>query len=131
MVGNMKLGDSELQLLRFIQDHQPVSVRKVVQDYGEPKGLARTTIQTMMERLRKKGFLQRDPAEGGFEYTSKQGKERTLHDKVDSFVQNTLGGSIAPLASYFANAKNLTQEEIELLREAIDRIDDGDKGGRR
>jgi len=106
-----------------------MSVRSVAVEYGEPKGLARTTVQTMMERLRKKGFLNRDSHDGGFLYVAKQGKERTLHDSIETFVQTTLGGSIAPIASYFANAKNLKPEEIEMLRGVIDELDDPKREG--
>jgi predicted transcriptional regulator len=119
----MKLGDSELELLKFVQEQGPVSVKVVSTQYGEPKGLARTTIHTMMERLRQKGHLTRVADEAGFLYTAKHGTERTLHDSIESFVNKTLGGSIAPIASYFASAKNLKPEEIELLRAVIDEMD--------
>ncbi|MBI1333275.1 MAG: BlaI/MecI/CopY family transcriptional regulator [Armatimonadetes bacterium] len=123
----MRLGDSELQLLKYIQDSGPSSVRQVADEYGEAKGLARTTVQTVMERLRKKGFLEREEREGSFVYSARQGKERTLHDSIDSFVKNTLGGSIAPIASYFANAKNLTPEEVEMLRSVVEKLGEDGK----
>jgi predicted transcriptional regulator len=126
----MKLGNSELELLKFVQDKGPVSVKAVATLYGEPKGLARTTIHTMMERLRHKGHLTRVADEAGFLYTAKHGTERTLHDSIESFVNKTLGGSIAPIASYFANAKNLKPEEVELLRAVIEEMDNPDGGSK-
>jgi predicted transcriptional regulator len=124
----MRLGDSEFELLKHIQDNGPVSVKRVAVEYGEPKGLARTTVQTMMERLRKKGFLSRESGEGGYLYAARVAKETTLQDSIETFVKTTLGGSIAPIAAYFANAKHLSSEEIELLRGVIDELDSPSKG---
>jgi predicted transcriptional regulator len=53
------LGDQELEVLRFVAEHAPISVGEVAQQFGVPRGLARTTILTVMERLRRKGYLAR------------------------------------------------------------------------
>src|SRR5208282_2950187 len=58
------LGDQELALLRFLGDRPSISVRDVVKEFGETNGLARTTVLTMLERLRKKGFIERSRTEG-------------------------------------------------------------------
>ncbi len=60
------LGDQELSLLRYVTDHAPITVREVAEQFGETHGLARTTILTMMERLRKKNFLTRRKDGGAF-----------------------------------------------------------------
>jgi hypothetical protein len=53
------IGDQELALLQYIDEHAPASVGEVAGGYGEARGLARSTVLTMMERLRAKGYLQR------------------------------------------------------------------------
>ena len=40
------LGDQELELLQFITEHSPMTVREAYEGYGKDKGLARTTILT-------------------------------------------------------------------------------------
>ncbi len=45
-----------MEVLNYIGDHESVSVRDVAQHFEKEKGLARTTILTVMERLRKKVF---------------------------------------------------------------------------
>ena len=53
------IGDQELALLQYIDEHAPATVGEVASGYGEARGLARSTVLTMMERLRAKGYLQR------------------------------------------------------------------------
>ena len=59
------LGEQELALLRFVTDRAPVTVRAALAQFGEPRGLARTTVLTVMERLRTKGYLRRQKTSEG------------------------------------------------------------------
>ena len=53
------IGDQELALLHHIDECGHASVGEVAVGFGEPRGLARSTVLTMMERLRSKGYLKR------------------------------------------------------------------------
>ena len=61
------LGEQQLDLLRFVTENAPITVGEMAKVYGSPRGLARTTILTVMERLRTKGYLSRKKVEGVFE----------------------------------------------------------------
>ncbi len=58
------LGRLELEVLQYIADHHPISVREVAAHFAETSGQARTTLLTVMERLRAKGYLKRRKAAG-------------------------------------------------------------------
>jgi len=95
------LGDQEMQILSYVSEHSPTTVRDVALHFEKEKKLARTTIMTVMERLRKKGYLSRAKEDGIFKYAVKFEQEKVLNQKVSDFVQRTLGGSVSPLFSYF------------------------------
>lgn len=108
------VGKAEGQILRFILDGGPISVGEVAKHFSETQGLARTTVLTVMERLRKKGFLVRKERHGIFEYSSKLSKETWLQQQVAEFVESTLGGFASPLISYLTDAKISAQEAEDL-----------------
>ncbi len=118
-----RLGDLELEVLQFIASDPPKTVREVAEQYGEPRGLARTTILTVMERLRKKGYLQRSPGKGAFHYAPGREPAEVMDNLVRNFVERTLGGSIQPFMAYLANSRGLTQEETAQLNELAERLD--------
>src|SRR5688572_23374283 len=64
------LGDLEIEVLRFVSNRAPISIRDTAETFGRERGLARTTILTVMERLRKKKYLARRRVEGVFLYQS-------------------------------------------------------------
>ena len=118
------LGAQELAALRFIADNGPLTVREMTDQYGVVHGLARTTLLTTMENLRKKGYLERSESPNGFVYRNVAPKEQMLEGLVKEFVQGSLGGSLSPFVAYITNAKGLSKEEIEQLKHIVDSFEE-------
>jgi predicted transcriptional regulator len=115
------LGDQEWDVFQFVCDRAPVTVREVAQEWGEPRGLARTTILTVMERLRQKSFLTRNrrESENTFEYRPAVAKSDLMRSRVAEFVQRTLGGSLTPFVAYLTDSQNLSERERDALRRMV------------
>ena len=73
----------------------------------------------MMERLREKGFLQRELAGGIYRYSPVQPASVTLRDLVCDFVDEMLGGSLEPFTTYLAENPKVSGAEIARLRETL------------
>ncbi len=116
-------GEQELALLTWLAEHPAVSVGEVADQYGAPRDLARSTILTMMERLRKKGHLSRRRTDGVFRYTSAAGPDEVLRDAVGTFVSRTLGGSVSPFVAYLSDEANVTPEELAELQALVARLE--------
>src|SRR5438067_4321517 len=79
------IGRAELEVLRYIQDHHPITVREVGEHLTRTKGQTRTTALNMMERLRVKGHLKREKCEGVYHYSPCQPKPQLLRSLVRDF----------------------------------------------
>jgi predicted transcriptional regulator len=58
------IGDQELALLQYLAERGGATAGQAAEEYGAPRGLARSTVLTMMERLRAKGRLDRARSRG-------------------------------------------------------------------
>jgi predicted transcriptional regulator len=114
-----KIGAAQLEVLRYIQDHQPVTVRQVAEHLAETRGLTRTTALNVMERLREKGFLDRELVEGIYHYSPSEPKPQFLRGLIRDFVQGALGGSLEPFVAYLAEEARLSDEEVERLQQRV------------
>jgi len=119
---NVPLGEQELEVLRYVSEHAPVTARDVVEGFGEERGLARTTILTVIERLRKKGYLVRRRREGVFQYLPHQPQSELLQGLVRQFVEKTLGGSVAPVVAYLANTRKMSDQELSELQDLVQEL---------
>lgn len=113
------IGDQELLLLHYLDQRKDVTVGEVTLGFGEAHGLARTTILTVMERLRGKGYLQRRRANGVYRYRTTAALGETLHGAVDRFVRNTLRGSISPFVAWMAERGTVSGQELSELKALV------------
>jgi predicted transcriptional regulator len=125
-----RLGEQEMEILKFVNDAAPISVRDVAEHFEKTRSLARTTVLTVMERLRKKGFLTRAQVDGVFKYSAKFETGDVLSSKVSDFVEKTLGGSMSPLLSYFISSSKLTDTEISQLKDLAAKLDGKDSASK-
>jgi predicted transcriptional regulator len=113
------IGRAEMEILQYVAEHHPVTVRDVADHVGETKGHVRTTALNVMERLRKKGYLKRKKADGIFQYSPTVSRAELLQGLVRDFVSKTLGGSISPFVAYLADEGKLTSAEVAQLRKLV------------
>jgi predicted transcriptional regulator len=116
------VGDQELALLRDVAETGPSSVGEVAQRFGEPRGLARSTVLTMMERLRQKGHLEREQVEGVYRYFTSVSEGDLLRGAVRTFVEKTLAGSVSPFVAYLTEAGEVSDDELAQLEDLVARL---------
>jgi predicted transcriptional regulator len=119
-----RIGRAELEILRHITDHAPISVGVVAEHFMEKRGLVRTTVLNVMERLRKKGYLSRREVGGVYQYSPRQPKGDLLKGLVRDFVENSLGGSISPFMAYLAEGPQLQKDEVAELRRIVRELEE-------
>lgn len=120
--GGGTIGDQELALLRYVAEAGPVTVGQAVEGFGGPRGLARSTVLTVMERLRKKGRLRRRKAGGIFQYSSPLPAGEVLRGVVRSFVETTLGGSMSPFVTFLSEVEEVSDAELAELEQIVARL---------
>jgi len=116
------VGDQELALLRFIAERGGATVGEAAEGFGRDQGLARSTVLTMMERLRKKELLERRKVDGVYRYTSPATTPELLRGVVERFVERTLGGSVSPFVSYLTETATVSDEELAELEALVSRL---------
>jgi predicted transcriptional regulator len=111
--------NQELECLLHLAQHGPLTAADVCEGFGVPRGLARTSVLTVLERLRRKGHVGRRRQDGVYVYRALEGHVETMRKSVGQFVDRTLGGSISPFAAYLSERANVSDEELAELNRAV------------
>ena len=117
------LGELELQVLRYIANRPPATVGEVAEGFGVPRNLARSTVQTMMERLHKKEYLVRIEEQKVFRYAAKDSEASVLRCLVQTFIEKTLSGRLSPFVAYLSETQEVSQEEFQELRNLVSKLE--------
>ena len=123
------IGRVELEILQYISEHHPVTVRAVADHAAATKGHVRTTVLNIMERLRAKGCLRRRKIDGIYHYSPTVAKVDFLRGMVRDFVQKSLGGSISPFMAYLSEEAELSERELAELRNLVAELGSEKRGG--
>src|SRR6187455_632321 len=113
------LGSTEIEVLRYLGDHPACSVGEVADHFAQTSGQARTTILTLMERLRKKGYLSRKQVGGVYHYSPKVARDALLRRLVKGFVDTTLAGSVSPFVAYLSENGPVSADDLAQLKQLV------------
>lgn len=116
------IGDQELALLQYVGEQGGATVGQAAEGFGLPRSLARSTVLTMMERLRQKGHLERRQVGGVYQYFSPAAPGQVMRDVVRSFVEKTLGGSVSPFVTYLTEEAEVSDGQLAELEELVARL---------
>jgi predicted transcriptional regulator len=121
-VSELPIGEQELALLRLIADRGTLTVGEAADEFGGTRSLARSTVLTMMERLRRKGHLTRRLLDGVYRYRARLSSAELLKSAVQRFVERNLDGSVTPLLAYLSEARQVSADELRELEDLVSRL---------
>jgi len=124
MARKVSIGRAESEVLRFLVEHPGATVSEVADHFAHTKGLSRNTTQTMMERLRTKGYLEREKEDGAFRYRPVQTGGAVLDGLLDDFVRNVLGGSLSPVVAYLTRRVDVSEAQLEELKRLVAELEE-------
>lgn len=116
------IGEQELALLRHIADRGGITVGEAADEFGTPRKLARSTVLTMMERLRLKGLLGRRLVNGVYRYRARATSADLLKGAVGRFIERNLDGSVSPFLAYLSESDELSDAEVRELERLVGRL---------
>jgi BlaI family penicillinase repressor len=119
-----ELSKAEYDILRILWKDGRLTVREVHDQVYDIHKWAYTTTKTMMDRMIKKGLLEREKYHGIYLYKPLISRPAGLARMVRFFADRVLETDVGSVVSIFAKSNTLSAEEIEelerLLKKEID-----------
>ena len=96
------------------------TVSEVWHVIGERRGITRTTVLNQIDRLERRGWVQRKKHSDGYRYIATQSREFAAGSLVNEFVDSFFGGSASELVMSLLGSKKIKPAEIARLRKLLD-----------
>ena len=117
------ISDAEFEVLRVLWDTGPARVRDVRAALPEGRW-AFTTVQTLLHRLRDKGYVARQEGEGVAVYEARIDREALLRHRAVDLADELADGSVVSVMHGLVSGKSLSRTEIADLRALLDELED-------
>lgn len=117
----MKLSENDIAIMNVIWDSgNSAEAADIAARLGESKGWRKPTVYTLIERLIKKGAIER--TEPRYICRALVMREEMRKKETNGLLNSLFGGSAKLLVSGFIKDKRLTEEELRELRVLIDEM---------
>ena len=109
----------ELEILKVLWEHGPCSVRTVYHELAQAqdKDLAYNTVQTLLRLMEEKQLVTHTVQGRTFVYTARYSRD----DSAVRFLDRVFDGAADQLVQSLLRSERISPEELERLREMIDR----------
>ena len=115
-----QLTPAELEVMKILWDADGLSAREVHERLGEHMDWAYSTTRTTVERMVRKGLVNKNVFHGLHIYTASVSRARGLARMVRDFASQVLETSHVPVVSLFADSGALSDDEVEELKRLLD-----------
>ena len=112
--------DAELDVLNFIWEKGPSTVRDVHDALTKLKDIRYTTTLKTLQVMPGKGLVERDESQKAHVYAAVVGREETQRSLVGDLVEKAFAGSAAGLMAGALSAKKASPEELAEMRRLLD-----------
>ena len=111
-----KITDSEAEIMKVVWEYgEAVTYSHIRAVLTQQRGWESPTVNTLVNRLVKKGVLMQDKREVYY-YTPAITLEDYTKAKTDLFIKKVYGGNIRGLMSALLTYEDMTQNDLEELR---------------
>ena len=110
------LSPSETEILRLVWQLDKATVQEVCDKLPARRKIAYATVQTLLRRLEKKGYLKHRSRGKAHVFFPAVKREAVIKRSVGDFLQRLFGGDPIPLMQYLAEHGKIDAEDIERLK---------------
>jgi len=128
MTQNHQLGDLQLAIMRVLWERGEASVADVHQTLLAERGLALTTIATMLKKMEQKGVVDHRPEGRQFIYRPTVSESAVHKSMVSELTERLFEGSASALVSHLLTEQEIDARELAQIRRLIEAR--AKKGGR-
>lgn len=111
------LPQAEFEVMEVLWRMKEATVKQVQAELGQDRKLAYTTVATLLNRLRERGYVEAEERNFAYVFSPLVERDRVVRRKLDDLVRKVLGGDIAPLAAYIAENRDLSPDQLAALEE--------------
>ena len=111
------ISPAETEVLRLVWEAKIATVQQVYDALPADRKVTYVTVATLLRRLEEKGYLKHRVRGKAFVYTPAVKKDEVINRTISDLVQRLFGGNPVPLMQHLALHSEISDEDIEKLRD--------------
>src|SRR6059058_336506 len=125
MPGRHQLTELQLAILRVLWDRGEATVQDIWEALHAERGLAQTTVATMLSRLERRGVVTRraPPESRQYHYRAAVTEREVQHSMVGELTERLFDGDVTALVQHLLSGQDVSRSEERRIRDMIERVE--------
>lgn len=118
-----QLTELQLAILRVLWDRGEATVQDIWEALHPERGLAQTTVATMLSRLERRGVVTRRAQARQYHYQAAVTEQEVQHSMVGELTERLFDGDVTALVQHLISGKDVSPGDLAKIREMIERAE--------
>ncbi len=114
-----QLTELQLALMRILWDRHSATVVEITEELRPSRGLAQTTIATVLSRLEKRGIVRHETQSRQFVYYPTVTEPEVRHSMVGELTERLFAGDVAEFVTHLLSSRDVSAGEIAKVKAMI------------
>ena len=118
-----QLTELQLAIMRVIWDKDEATVQDIWEALHGDRGLAQTTVATMLSRLERRGVVVRRAEARQYHYRATVTEQEVQHSMVGELTERLFDGDVTALMQHLLSGEDISPGDLAKIRDMIDRVE--------
>ena len=123
MPGRHQLTELQLAILPVLWDKGEATVQDIWEALHAERGLAQTTVATMLSRLERRGVVTRRAQSRQYHYRAAVTEREVQHSMVGELTERLFDGDVTALVQHLLSGQDVSPGDIAKIRHMIERVE--------
>jgi len=123
MPGRHQLTELQLAILRVLWDRGEATVQDIWEALHAERGLAQTTVATMLSRLERRAVVTRRAQSRQYRYRAAVTEREVQHSMVGELTERLFDGDVTALVQHLLTGEDVSPGDIAKIRDMIERVE--------
>jgi len=115
-----QLSPCETEVLRLVWQAKEATVQQVCEKLPAQRRIAYATVQTLLRRLEKKGYLKHRVEGKAHIFYPAIAQDHVIKRSVNDFLERLFGGDAIPLVQHLAEHGRIDADDLERLKKLVE-----------
>src|SRR5436189_6426397 len=123
MPGRHQLTELQLAMLRVLWDKGEATGQDIWEALHAERGLAQTTVATMLSRLERRGVVTRRAQARQYHYKAAVTEQEVQHSMVGELTERLFDGDVTALVQHLLSDEDISPGDIATIRDMTERVE--------
>src|SRR5438034_8023316 len=123
MPSRHQLTELQLAIMRVLWDRSEATVQEIWEALHAERGIAKTTVATMLSRLERRGVVTRRAQSRQYRYRAAVTEREVQHSMVGELTERLFDGDVTALVQHLLTGEDVSPGDIAKIRDMIERVE--------